>query len=721
VRRAPVELTLDAAAVPEKATTYQEAVQIMDQQVVPGVALRDLDQWARAFDSYASSTTGIGQPGMDKRLSHHMQVPTITYQGAIAIYRGDKMAERAIEAPIRECFRQGYEINIADEGRFDDLKEAIEDKISELELNDVIQRAMFYERAYGGSAILLGVDDGKSLDEPLDLSKVTKLEWLNVLESIELFPATYYDQIGPNYGEVELYELHAFVTFGAASAAPINPLPSPNINRIHSSRLIVFPGKKVSRYQVQTGLAGVSWGDSILIALVDALRDFNVSWSAAGLLAVDFGQPVISVQNLMMLVAKNPGDFMARMRALEEGRSTARAILIDKDKEKFERQNTNVTGFPDLLNALSMRLAATVDMPLTLLMGQSPKGLGNEGESDVRFYYDRIKGRQTTEVGPLLLWFVKLIMRTLRQRKLPKKVTIKFAELWQMTAAETAQAHLTQARTDSMYIKSGVVFPDEIRKSRFRGGYSFDTTIDERKKAPGFAVPPPQGTPGSPHNPGAGGPPAGPNAHAVGGYVRKNPASSGTEPAAKQGGDVVPRNRDEAQAPVRTDIVYLADRLRGMQNQRAAALADQLACLLDSDGPGEHVVFAGFPITIESPRGSKRCWTEPDGTAGETLMKYDYGYIEGAAGADGDCVDVYLGDDPAAAWVYIVHQAASPDFVRYDEDKVMLGFPSGNAAHDAYLEQYNDPRYFGGMTMLAVETFRHKVFAGAGQVTAAAA
>lgn len=590
--------------------TRREATQLLDRQVVPGLSVRDMAAWAdgvvtaqaergvdvdlllrahaaqaaqkRQLDSYASPVTGIGDPAQDKRLSHHMRLPALSYQEAIEIYRGDKMAQRAIEAPIRECFRQGYELTISDEGRFDDLKEAVEAKIEELELNLVIQRARFYERAFGGAAILIGANDGRPLDQPLDLSKVTSIDWLNVLEPIELIPVQYFeDPAAAKYGEVELYELQAFTVFTASTAAIGGLPPVTKQHRIHASRLVVFPGLRVSRYQVQTGLAGVAWGDSILTALIDALRDFNVSWAAAGLLAVDFGQPVITVKSLMQLVARNPGDFLARMRALEQGRSTARAILIDADKEKFERQGTVLTGFPDLLNALSMRLAAVVDMPLTLLMGQSPKGLGNEGESDVRFYYDRIRGMQTTEIGPLLRWFIKVIMGTVRRRKLPKKWCITWAELWQMTEAEKAEARLTQARTDSMMIKSGVLYPDEVRKSRYRGGYSWETQIDEHRKAPGFVAVPPGGTPGSPQNPGAGGgPAAGPNAHAVGGYTRRNPTSSGTEPAAKQGGDVVPAHRDASER--RGVLIDLAVRLRAV-DPRAAAIADQVEQLADAE------------------------------------------------------------------------------------------------------------------------------------------
>ena len=618
------------------------------------------DHWGSAIkhlDGWVSSQTGIGHPAYDKRLSHRMRAPTLSYAEAIEIWRADDIAKRAIEAPIDECFRQGYEITISDEGKFDDLKEAVEDKIEELRLNHCIKRAKCMDRALGGAALLIGANDQRALDQPLIPAEVTSIDWLTVLEPIELQPCDYYnDPTAAKYGEVEYYQLTAFTTYGGTANSGVTQerLPPPTELRIHESRLIVFGGIKVSRYQVHNNVAGSLWGDSKLTSLIEVLRDFNVSWHAAGLLAVDFGQPVISIDNLMLLVAKNPADFQARMRALEQGRSTARAILIDAKKEKFERQSTNLNGIPELLNGLSMRLAAAVDMPLTLLMGMSPKGLGNEGESDVRFYYDRIRGKQVTEIEPLLRFFVKMIMATIRKRKLPKKWCISFHELWQMTDAEKAQARLTQMRTDSMAIKSGVLYPQEVRDSRFGGGYSFETQIDESKKAPGFLATPPNGTPGSPHNPGVGA------VHAVGGYARKNPTSKG-QPATPEGGDKPPTTRKD----------------------------DEL------------VMFAGFPVVMECPAGSVRFEAR--------VMKYAYGYIDGALGADGEEVDVYLGPDESAQWVYVVHQTKQPDFELYDEDKVMLGFSSANAARDAYIEQY-DERFFGGMSMMPIETFRRKIF-----------
>ncbi|GHT90004.1 hypothetical protein FACS1894137_19360 [Spirochaetia bacterium] len=88
-------------------------------------------------------------------------------------------------------------------------------------------------------------------------------------------------------------------------------------------------------------------------------------------------------------------------------------------------------------------------------------------------------------------------------------------------------------------------------------------------------------------------------------------------------------------------------------------------------------------------------------------MYFDYGYIRGTEGVDGDHVDVYIGPDEEASSVYIVHQN-DPVTGKYDEDKVMLGFPSLHDARAAYLKQYDRPGFLGKVDIMSIEEFREK-------------
>ncbi len=120
--------------------------------------------------------------------------------------------------------------------------------------------------------------------------------------------------------------------------------------------------------------------------------------------------------------------------------------------------------------------------------------------------------------------------------------------------------------------------------------------------------------------------------------------------------------------------------------------------------------FQGLPISIENKKGSTRKWYDPhEKREGSTLMHFDYGYIRRTEGMDGDHVDVYLGPHPEASTAYVVHQMKGPDFSKFDEDKVMLGFASEDEARLAYLKQYDKPGFFGGITAIPMGQFKEKV------------
>lgn len=96
-----------------------------------------------------------------------------------------------------------------------------------------------------------------------------------------------------------------------------------------------------------------------------------------------------------------------------------------------------------------------------------------------------------------------------------------------------------------------------------------------------------------------------------------------------------------------------------------------------------HVAFQGIPLVIEHPAGSQRQWRNPDGSVQRQItMLHAYGYIDGTHGVDGMDIDCYVGPVALARRAFIVHQT-KPDGT-YDEQKVMLGFPSLGVAKDAY-------------------------------------
>lgn len=117
----------------------------------------------------------------------------------------------------------------------------------------------------------------------------------------------------------------------------------------------------------------------------------------------------------------------------------------------------------------------------------------------------------------------------------------------------------------------------------------------------------------------------------------------------------------------------------------------------------------GLVLHIENEAGSVRTFRNPDGSIGEKRLVYPYGYVCDTTGVDGDEVDVFVGPNPDASFVYVVHARRKGQWRKYDEDKAMLGFDSAEDARRAFLLCYDDPRFLGDVTTLPTAWFIDKV------------
>lgn len=119
----------------------------------------------------------------------------------------------------------------------------------------------------------------------------------------------------------------------------------------------------------------------------------------------------------------------------------------------------------------------------------------------------------------------------------------------------------------------------------------------------------------------------------------------------------------------------------------------------------EHRKVDGYNVSIENAKGSVRRGTGADGKSWETTMQNDYGYIRGTQGVDGDHIDVFLSDTPEEGDVFVVDQVNEDG--SFDEHKVMYGFPTEQAARDAYLSNYEQGwTGLGAITHVSKEEFK---------------
>ncbi|MGL6373008.1 LPD38 domain-containing protein [Aeromonas hydrophila] len=125
-----------------------------------------------------------------------------------------------------------------------------------------------------------------------------------------------------------------------------------------------------------------------------------------------------------------------------------------------------------------------------------------------------------------------------------------------------------------------------------------------------------------------------------------------------------------------------------------------------------HLTLQGMDIALENPKGSTRSGTDRDGKAWQSTMAHDYGYIKRSLGADGDHVDVFIGDQPESKTVYVVDQA-DPKTGKFDEHKVMMGFADEQAARAGYLANYEKGwKGLSAIKAMPVEEFKRWVKEG---------
>jgi N12 class adenine-specific DNA methylase len=122
--------------------------------------------------------------------------------------------------------------------------------------------------------------------------------------------------------------------------------------------------------------------------------------------------------------------------------------------------------------------------------------------------------------------------------------------------------------------------------------------------------------------------------------------------------------------------------------------------------------WRGLTLSVENRKGSVRSKMKPDGTeAWSVTMPAHYGRILRTEGADGDHVDFYMGDDPDSDRVFVVDQMDA-ETGKFDEHKVMLGFPDQQAAKAAYLAGFSDGKgkdRWGGVTPLNVKQLSNEL------------
>lgn len=470
-------------------------------------------------DGFANVLTKVGDRYRDKtRAGLTFERDIVDEITAEEVWLGDDIAARVIETPAKVQLQNGFEVHIAElepkdtttqpyvergdlfeeEEPEEDGEEAeaeglaapgedderAEEKEAEEKLKAILDdletvstfiEARQWSRAYGGSAILLGIDDGaKDLAKPVNEKAIKAIRFMVVLRPREIWPTKWSNNTRSSmYGKPIEYSVQR-ETNGHVPTATF---------QVHHSRIIRFDGIKVSRRHTR---ANRGWGDSILNRLLGPLGDFQQSYKTVPNLIADFAQGVHKIKGLAELLLNNEDEaVLKRVESMDMARSVLRSLVIDSEDE-FSRQSTPIAGLPELLDRCAKRFAAAADMPVSMLMGDQPAGMNATGEQNTRWWYDAQGADRELKVRPAINRLVRLIFLSSEGPtggKEPEQWTVEFANLWTPSQAEEAAMRGQVATADAAYVNAGVLTPEEVAISRFGGTkWSMDTRIDTQMR-----------------------------------------------------------------------------------------------------------------------------------------------------------------------------------------------------------------------------------------------
>lgn len=422
----------------------------------------DKPTWKQRVDGWVNILSGVGTKA-DPRTASRFVAPLRMGEPELrGFYNGNGIAKRIVNVIPDMVTMKPWKIT-------GDTDNEVWTYYKKLNAQQMIRRAMRWSRAFGGAVILIGADDGRGYDQPINMNGIKRISFLRVFDRYCVNGGTQdydTDPYSDRFGQRKFYRI-----------TPRGRAFSAQEIRVHYSRIIEIDGVEVPEL---TRNENDGWGDSVLQTLFEELRRYSEALDSSEVILRDFIQGVLKIKNLSDLVGSEDGDKLvqARLNSLDLTRSTLNTILID-DGEEYTKVTSTVTGIPEVVAKFEAAVAACAEMPQTVVFGASPQGMNATGASDIRNFYDVCGTYREEKVTPIVERLTELMLAAKDSplKTLESTAPI-YQPLWQETDKERADTRKVIAETDKIYIDAQVLDPVEVADSRFGGDeYSSETTL----------------------------------------------------------------------------------------------------------------------------------------------------------------------------------------------------------------------------------------------------
>ena len=382
------------------------------------------------------------------------------------LYTDNGLFTKIIDAPAEEALKQGFDLGLNNP----DIEKFVSRSLDDLRWEEHAATAMKWSRLYGGSIIVMLIDDGRGLEEPLNWKNIRSIDELHVFERPVVWPdynSLYAGDIrnyrgrrrGGGFMQPQFYDVSSiYGTF-----------------RVHASRCLVFRngvvpesvGNENYRY----------WGTPEYIRLRRAIQDTITAHSNGPKLLERSVQAVYKMKGLAQLLASELGENQAlkRLELIDLARGMMNTIAIDGEGEDYGFQTFQFSGVKDVIDATCNMLSALTNIPQTILFGRAPAGENSTGESDMENWYSFVGRLQRLTVRPVLLNLLDVIFmagRASGEIEEEPDYELKFNPLWTMSDTEKATVDKTKADTSYVKAQTAQIYvglqsldPSEVRRA----------------------------------------------------------------------------------------------------------------------------------------------------------------------------------------------------------------------------------------------------------------
>lgn len=390
---------------------------------------------------YANVMLGIGNNRDRSTFTRHASSRILSYQELEDLYISDGFARRIIDIPADDMLRAGYEIDgVSDE-------DGIESYLENISINAKLSDALKWSSLYGGSLIVMLINDGGLLEEPLNENSIKDIEELRVYDRWSVSrQEKYNDPADKRFGKTKMYMI-----------SPVSGAPYV----VHESRCIVVDGIGVpDRVREQND----GWGASKIQQCYDQLVRLGMSHVWGNALLERAQQAVHGIEGLTNILRSPGGENLIRQRIdlVDMARSINNTVVID-GTESYDIKSTSFAGVTDIMDRISGALCAVTGMPETLLFGKQQKGLNNSGQGDLENWYANIKQQQETVLLKVIDRIVTIALKANNQYT--EDYLIEFCPLWMPSEKENAEVGKLKAESAKIYVELGALDPSELRKS----------------------------------------------------------------------------------------------------------------------------------------------------------------------------------------------------------------------------------------------------------------